>query len=193
MNQRDYFKSIDGASVIKLDDGQSEIVNFITSSGAYASAGFAGRSGKSSYCYSFKADAARRDYEAEWIADRMKQVGAKQRAKAERGLIDVRKEVSVGDIFYNSWGWDQTNVDFYQVRRVTSKTIYCVALKHEFEEYNASGMCGTVVPTEEVKDSKLVAFRCGGRSRFTGELQFNVRYGSLSRFRGKAIGCSWYG
>lgn len=29
--------------------------------------------------------------------------------------------VRVGDIFYSSWGYDQTNVDFYEVAEVTSK------------------------------------------------------------------------
>jgi hypothetical protein len=29
------------------------------------------------------------------------------------------KAVKVGDIFYTSWGYDQTNVDFYEVLSVT--------------------------------------------------------------------------
>lgn len=28
--------------------------------------------------------------------------------------------IKPGDIFYNSWGYDQTNVDFYEVVRVTA-------------------------------------------------------------------------
>lgn len=31
--------------------------------------------------------------------------------------------VSVGDIFYNSWGYDQTNVDFYEVIRLTGQGV----------------------------------------------------------------------
>ena len=31
--------------------------------------------------------------------------------------------IIVGDIFYSSWGYDQTNVDFYQVVKTTPKTI----------------------------------------------------------------------
>ena len=29
----------------------------------------------------------------------------------------------IGDIFYSSWGYDQTNINFYQVTAVTSKAV----------------------------------------------------------------------
>lgn len=36
----------------------------------------------------------------------------------------LNQQIKVGDIFYSSWGYDQTNIDFYQVTRVISdKTI----------------------------------------------------------------------
>lgn len=31
--------------------------------------------------------------------------------------------INVGDVFYNSWGYDQTNVDFYEVVRCTEKMV----------------------------------------------------------------------
>ena len=30
--------------------------------------------------------------------------------------------VKVGDLFYDSWGWEQTNIDFYQVVGLRGKT-----------------------------------------------------------------------
>lgn len=43
-------------------------------------------------------------------------------------LVDIksvsqsnRKVPKVGDLFYSSWGYDQTNIDFYQVVRVVSE------------------------------------------------------------------------
>ena len=40
-----------------------------------------------------------------------------EKEKAERKAKDLeaRKNVNVGDIFCYSWGWEQTNIDFYQV------------------------------------------------------------------------------
>lgn len=34
------------------------------------------------------------------------------------------RSVQVGDIFYTSWGYDQTNVGYYEVVRCTSATVW---------------------------------------------------------------------
>lgn len=31
--------------------------------------------------------------------------------------------MQIGDIFYSAWGWEQTNIDYYQVIGVTDKMI----------------------------------------------------------------------
>jgi len=35
-----------------------------------------------------------------------------------------KQEVKVGDIFYTSWGYDQTNVEFYKVIRATKSSVW---------------------------------------------------------------------
>lgn len=35
-----------------------------------------------------------------------------------------KQAVKVGDIFYTSWGYDQTNVEFFKVVRCTEKTVW---------------------------------------------------------------------
>ena len=35
-----------------------------------------------------------------------------------------KQEVKVGDIFYTSWGYDQTNVEFYKVVRATKSSVW---------------------------------------------------------------------
>ena len=35
-----------------------------------------------------------------------------------------KQVVKVGDIFYTSWGYDQTNVEFFKVVRATEKSIW---------------------------------------------------------------------
>ena len=32
-----------------------------------------------------------------------------------RSSEEFRRSLRVGDILYSSWGWEQTNIDFYQV------------------------------------------------------------------------------
>lgn len=44
--------------------------------------------------------------------------------KKEKTQKEEKFEAKVGDIFYSSWGYDQTNVDFYQVVKRTKKSVY---------------------------------------------------------------------
>ena len=40
--------------------------------------------------------------------------------------------IQIGDVFYNSWGWEQTNIDFWQVVELRGKTqIVLRAIGHE--------------------------------------------------------------
>lgn len=55
-----------------------------------------------------------------------------------------KANVKVGDIFYTSWGYDQTNIDFYKIVAVKNKTISYVSIG---EDRTYTGpMQGTVVP-----------------------------------------------
>ena len=62
--------------------------------------------------------------------------------------------IQVGDVFVESWGYDQTNIDFYQVVRVMPKSV-------EIQAIHAT-------PVGEGYDTKLVPdldnFRAGGRT-----------------------------
>ena len=53
--------------------------------------------------------------------------------KTESKASTTNKDgVKVGDVFYDSWGWEQTNIDFYQVVGLRGKTqIVLKAVKHE--------------------------------------------------------------
>lgn len=50
----------------------------------------------------------------------------------------------VGDILYSSWGYDQTNIDFYQVIKVTEKTITVKEISYNLEQ--AESMSGYKKP-----------------------------------------------
>lgn len=55
----------------------------------------------------------------------------------------------IGDIVYNSWGYDQTNIDYYQVVAKTAKTISLRKIKTCVKEYNAHQMTGWSVPAND--------------------------------------------
>ena len=62
--------------------------------------------------------------------------------------IEPKHNIKIGDIFYNSWGYDQTNIDFYQVVATTAKTITLRAIKSSNNDYNAYYMTGSKLPAK---------------------------------------------
>ena len=65
--------------------------------------------------------------------------------------------VKVGDIYVSQWGYDQTNVDYYQVMQVKSKT--AVLNQIGCNKTYTGPMNGTCVPDTSVVGSKAIAKR----------------------------------
>ena len=55
--------------------------------------------------------------------------------------------VKQGDIFYSAWGYEQTNIDFYEIVKVTEKSVFFKEL-HSEKTYN-DPMHGTAVPISD--------------------------------------------
>ena len=67
---------------------------------------------------------------------------------------------NVGDILFSSWGYEQTNVDFYQVVKATEKTIWIKELK-KLKKFS-SGMSGWALPDiDNFKSSQITMHRIG--------------------------------
>ena len=63
---------------------------------------------------------------------------------------EPKHDIKIGDIFYNSWGYDQTNIDFYQVVGTTAKTISIRQISSYSNDYDNYHMSGS---KSAVKDS----------------------------------------
>lgn len=103
---------------------------------------------------------------------------------------EPKHDIKVGDIFYNSWGWEQTNIDFYQVISTTAKTITLRQIKGCSDDYNSYHMTGSTVA---VKD----AFCSDELIRKTpylmgGEWRINFEYGAGGQWDGKPMDFSCY-
>jgi hypothetical protein len=55
-------------------------------------------------------------------------------------------ELDVGAILVNTWGWEQTNVDFYEVVKRTEKSVTIRKIAREIDDYNAYEMSGFATP-----------------------------------------------
>lgn len=59
----------------------------------------------------------------------------------------VNHNIKPGDIFAASWGYDQTNVDFYQVIKTTAASVTVKAI--ESKKIYSSDMVGTAQPLKD--------------------------------------------
>jgi hypothetical protein len=66
--------------------------------------------------------------------------------------------LEVGDIWNSSWGYDQTNVDFYQVVKVTAKTVTVRKIGKETCELTGR-FTGTVTPVIDSFDPRKAEMR----------------------------------
>ncbi len=58
--------------------------------------------------------------------------GQKATRKAKRSALKASDHWAVGDVLYNSWGYEQTNIDWYQVVELKEKSIVIRAIKKNF-------------------------------------------------------------
>lgn len=82
--------------------------------------------------------------------DRKQEEKNKKKEQLRKGLeSDILK---VGDIYYSSWGYEQTNIDFYQIIEVKGQyaTFQEICSKDVEGSYYSHGMACMVVP---IKDS----------------------------------------
>lgn len=82
---------------------------------------FAGKANKPLFHFRFRSEEARERQIEKAIRDRKGILDRKQERKDEKK--NFQHGLKEGDILYSSWGYDQTNVDFYQVVSTVGKAI----------------------------------------------------------------------
>lgn len=118
------------------------------------------------------------------IADREEYKQKKRQAKKE--LVNGFK---IGQILYDSWGYDQTNIDFYQVVGLGAKS---VKIRKIAQKYVRSGgfMCEYVTPDVNnfISDEMTKIIQCYS----DGRQYIKERYGCIFNYEGGEIYQSHY-
>ena len=128
----------------ELLDGKSSAVTFLwEANGKFYALGFGGKRRKPDYHYWFRTAEARADH----VRNHFQRVQTTEQRTRERR--EARKAtgrgLDVGDVLYTSWGYDQTNVDYYQVTGLIGKTM--VALREIGADITETGwLQGTCKP-----------------------------------------------
>ena len=123
----------------------------------------------------FRNEAARDQKIENSIRDRKRSLEMKQQRVQERR--DFQHDLVEGDILYTTWGYDQTNVDFYQVvgirnksvivRKVKSKTVVdrgpYTEVVPEPDRFTGPPMLKLVQPEGYIKVDDHLARKWGGK------------------------------
>lgn len=125
--------------------------------------GFKGKALKSSFYYYFDSEQQMIDLVIRWANGQHKSMERKEQSKKEKkerinGLID---EIEIGSIFCSSWGYEQTNVDYFQVVGKKGKsTILVREIASEIVKENHN-FSGEVIPVKDafLKDSEIMEKR----------------------------------
>ena len=122
---------------------------------------FAGKAVNPTHYYRFKTFEAREAYIEKFFKglEERAEAKAKRKAEAKEAKEKAVKELKVGDIYYTSWGYDQTNVDFYKVVEIkkASALIVEVGSKTVLDK----GSYTEVVAVPEIEVGKPMLKRIG--------------------------------
>ena len=139
---------------------------------------------------------------AEWTKNKFKDIKERLNDKKERKqkLQEVRDNFvnpfKVGEIYYDSWGYEQTNIDFFVITEVKEKSVMIQAVGSTMcEGGRESGMSSNVKPNIDIKigepEIKIIQMRI-----WNDKPTFFIksRHGWISKYTDgeKGVYSSWY-
>lgn len=81
--------------------------------------------------------------------DRKEKHRAERKQRDEEARLAMINKIDVGTILYDSWGYDQTNVDFYQVTEKKGSTVTLRSIQAEQIEGSESFMSDMCRPVKD--------------------------------------------
>jgi len=100
----------------------------------YTAMVFAGKRSKYDKYYGFKTAERRDEYVKEYFEDIAASYESKKKyaEKKKAMAAENQDKYEVGEILYSSWGYDQTNIDFYQIVKKTKSMVTIQKIGKEY-------------------------------------------------------------
>ena len=147
-----------------------------------------GRSLRPAY-YQFRTAEHRAKYIADTKEGADRAAEMKARRAAERKAVQAADFYAVGDILHYSWGWEQTNCEFYEVLAVGPKSITIDQIGSQLRSApGLSSMAGYLTPNRGFREGKPMTKRVG-----PGGVVRMASYGWATKWDGHPKYTSWYG
>lgn len=193
MNKTDYLKQRElwkPKDVIEQRDDETSALIYIytTREGKPAAMAFHGTRGKADWIFRFQTTRERDDYIARYLATLKEQ--AKNKAAHKAAKTQYINPWKAGDVLVSTWGYDQTNVDFYQVIKATAKTVTIRPIESEPVPGSEGFMCNMVLPVRgSFKDDMLAPRKV---TPWQGGEYIVIGNHTAHKWEGKPVYQSWY-
>lgn len=167
---------------------QRQAVKAVVYGKGLAAIGYYGNCKKHDFYYQFLNKDSMKSYIDDWFKTCKMRCEDEERHRKEMAKPNSFQE---GDILYNSWGWEQTNIDFYLVVGRTDKTIKIRQIEAERKESAPLAMSGTTMPVKVDGEYRFASEEVLTKKVVKGD-GCNFKYGWGSKWDGQPMGCSWY-
>jgi hypothetical protein len=163
--------------------------------GKFYAIAYQGKSKNRDWYFSFKSEASMNEYIEEYVARCKASLEAKKQRKEEQKERDSQVKCEVGQLYVYSWGYDQTNIDYYQVTEVKGKKVTLRRIASNQVDGTSGYMCCNVVPEKDAFITKgfdltLVKML---KASYDGQPYFSMSFGTLRlTSETQQSYCSWY-
>lgn len=132
-----------GAAKAQSKDGFCVVYFGKNVAGRLYAVGYHGKAGNPDFNYSFKTEEQRAKYVADWFAGWQSSLARKAKRQAEKKAFV--HSLKVGSILRTSWGYDQTNIEYFEVTKLVGSKM--VEVREIAQEVTETGfMSGDCVP-----------------------------------------------
>lgn len=176
----DYLKQELGDSYSEESTDNSLIIKGTTSKGRPMAAIWYGRAEKPQIYATYPNEEYRDKAIQEFLDRRAYRAEVNAQRKQERRLTKDH-DVKIGDIYYTSWGYDQTNIDFYKVVNVRGSRIDLKELTQQYVDRGEGGYDDSVIPGDEFANDKIYTVS----ARADGTLTSLSSFEYLSKWDGR--------
>ncbi len=175
---REFYIPTDSTEEI-IEDAKVALYRYTTAQGKPAVAMFGGKRSKPDQHYRFANEESREAAIERYVEG---QQANADYMKAKRATKKNPNTLAIGDVLYTSWGYDQTNVDFYQVvdkpsahfvviRKIASETVpgngsSVVARKDAFIDEVGKRVKANADNTVKISDGRGSAWAWDGQPKY---------------------------
>ncbi len=162
-----------------------ESANSRTNREQFCAIAYRGTAFRSAWHYVYPTAQARAEQIAGWLEG--ERGHARRKAKRQLKRRAERLELKAGDILHYSWGYDQTNCEFWQVVKVTAKTATIREIgSRPADQESGCDMSGYLLPCPDQFIGPEIRRRCCGTKAV------DMDFGCASLWDGRPMYSSWY-